>query len=69
MRDGHLSLVICPWLLGPFATKDQAESMVYRGSILAHKVDPATAFDAFGVASRTPAIGIGLLNGMLHDPI
>ena len=57
------------WLLGPFATKEQAESMVWRGKTLAHKVDPRTAFDAFGVSSRTPAIGAGLLNGMLNDPI
>jgi hypothetical protein len=58
-------------LLGPYDTKDQAEGKVWRGRMLAPKVDGRAAFDAYGVTKVTmqpgAALPEGKLNAMLAD--
>jgi hypothetical protein len=53
------------FLLGPYATKDQAEGEVWRGRMLAPKVDGRAAFDAYGVTTVTMQPGGALPDGKL----
>lgn len=41
------------WLLGPYATHEEALGHVSEGRHLAHAVDPRTEFDAFGTSRVT----------------
>lgn len=54
------------FLLGPYETKDQAEGKVWRGRMLAPKVDGWAAFDAYGVAKVTMPPGAALPEGKLN---
>lgn len=58
-------------LLGPYSTRDCAEHDVPAGRQLAHKADPFTAFDAFGVTRAVYGPGVtvprGVLNGRAAD--
>lgn len=49
-------------VLGPYATHDEALTNVDRGRAMAERVDPFTAFDAFGtIGVRLYRIGMGAL--------
>lgn len=55
------------FLLGPFATHDEALALVNTAQAEAHKVDPWSDFDAFGTGSLSGLIGYptGRLNERL----
>lgn len=54
------------FLLGPYATKADAEQHVPEAKILAHQADPRTAFDAFGVTRVQMKPGASLPEGVLN---
>ena len=54
------------FLLGPYGTKDEAESKVWRGRKLAPTVDSRAAFDAYGVTTATMPPGAALPEGKLN---
>ena len=54
------------YLLGPHATKEQAEARVSLGRQLAYRVDAKTAFDAFGVTRMVMRPGAELPAGVLN---
>ena len=54
------------YLLGPHATKEQAEARVSLGRRLAYQVDAKTAFDAFGVTRMVMRPGAELPAGALN---
>jgi hypothetical protein len=53
------------WLLGPYDTKEGAESDVKWARDKAYSIDPRTHFDAFGVTKLTRPGAAGLPVGKL----
>lgn len=45
------------WLLGPYATHEEALELVHTARGLAEEVDPRCVWDAFGTSSITMDVG------------